>query len=115
MTIDEVAKVCHQANKAYCESIGDTSQPNWEDAPEWQKESCLEGVKARAKHSMISAAQNHNLWMQRKLEAGWTLGDTKDPEKKTHPCLKPWKELPVEQRIKDELFLSVAACLLRPR
>ena len=115
MTLEEVAKVCHQANKAYCESIGDTSQLSWEEAPEWQKASCLEGVKARAKHSMISPAQTHNLWMQKKLADGWTYGETKDPEKKTHPCLKPYKELPVEQRIKDELFLSVAGCLLRAR
>lgn len=32
-TID-VAQIAHEINKAYCESIGDTSQPSWEEAPE---------------------------------------------------------------------------------
>jgi len=27
-----IAKVCHEANRAYCESIGDNSQLSWEDA-----------------------------------------------------------------------------------
>ena len=115
MTHEEIAKVAHQANKAYCESIGDTSQLNWEDAPQWQKDSAIDGVKARAKHSMIAPAQMHNLWMQKKLEDGWTYGEIKDPEKKIHPCLKPYKELPTQQRVKDELFLSVVATLIKVR
>jgi hypothetical protein len=115
MTHEEIAKVCHQANKAYCEALGDKSQPDWDTAPEWQKTSAIEGVKARAKHTMIAAAQMHNLWMQKKAEDGWSYGETKDPEKKTHPCMVPYKQLPVAHRIKDELFLSVAGTLLKAR
>jgi len=44
MNIEDVAKVCHQANKAYCECIGDMSQPSWEEAPKWQKKSAISGV-----------------------------------------------------------------------
>lgn len=33
MTIEDVAQVCHEVNKAYCESIGDNSQPEWDTAP----------------------------------------------------------------------------------
>ena len=36
--IVQIAMVAHETNRAYCESIGDNSQPKWEDAPEWQKE-----------------------------------------------------------------------------
>ena len=32
-----VARVCHQANKALCDAYGDMSQPDWDDAPEWQR------------------------------------------------------------------------------
>ncbi len=29
----EIARVAHLVNKAYCEALGDFSQPEWEDAP----------------------------------------------------------------------------------
>jgi len=115
MKHEDIAKICHQANKAYCESLEDTSQPNWEEAPDWQKTSAIEGVKAKAKHHLIAPAQSHNLWMQKKLDEGWVYGEVKDPEKKTHPCLVAYKQLPVEQRTKDELFLAIAGVLLKSR
>ena len=40
-----IAPVCHAVNKAYCESIGDYSQPDWKDAPDWQKESAVKGAQ----------------------------------------------------------------------
>ena len=113
MTHEEIAKVCHQANKAYCESLGDKTQVDWEAAPEWQKTSAVSGVEARANHPMIAPAQTHNLWMQQKLADGWVYGEVKDAEKKTHPCLVPYSKLSIEQRVKDELFLAVAGALLR--
>ena len=35
MKVEQIAQVAHELNKAYCESLGDNSQPSWEDAPEW--------------------------------------------------------------------------------
>jgi len=37
--IEDIARMCHQINKSYCEAIGDYSQVDWENAPEWQKQS----------------------------------------------------------------------------
>ena len=37
MNNEDIARVAHQVNKAYCEALGDTSQPDWENAPDWQK------------------------------------------------------------------------------
>lgn len=42
MKVQEVARVVHELNKAYCESIGDNSQPDWDNAPEWQKSSAAD-------------------------------------------------------------------------
>jgi hypothetical protein len=115
MTHEEIAKVVHQANKAYCESLGDKSQVDWEQAPGWQKKSYIEGVKQRADHAAIAPAQMHTLWMKSKEADGWVYGETKDTVKKTHPCMVPYKELPVEQQVKDHLFLAIASTLLKPR
>lgn len=40
----EIARVCHEVNRAYCAALGDLSQPPWADAPEWQRKSALNGV-----------------------------------------------------------------------
>lgn len=29
MTVEDIARVCHEVNRAYCRSIGDDSQVSW--------------------------------------------------------------------------------------
>jgi len=42
--------------------------------------------------------------MKQKRDDGWVYGEVKDPERKTHPCMVPYDDLPIEQRAKDTLF-----------
>ena len=100
----DVAKICHEANKAYCEAHGDKSQKPWDKAPAWQKDSALDGVQFCLANPDAPTSANHDNWMARKLAEGWTHGAEKDAEQKTHPCLVPFGELPVHQRFKDKLF-----------
>lgn len=109
--IKAMARTCHQANKAYCESIGDFSQYDWERAPEWAKESAIKGVTFRLLNPDAPASAQHESWMQEKLLEGWVYGEEKDPEKKTHPCIVAYDELPEHQRKKDELFMSIVQAL----
>jgi len=107
MNVDLIAKTCHEVNRAYCKSIGDNSQLAWEDAPEWQKESAINGVKFHQYHPDSKPSDSHDSWMKEKLEQGWQYGSVKDPAKKEHPCLVPYEDLPKEQQIKDALFIGV--------
>lgn len=99
-----IAQACHEANRAYCQSIGDHSQPPWYDAPQWQKDSAIKGVMLIAEKPETTPADSHASWSAQKIADGWVYGPTKDAEKKTHPCLRPYDELPIEQRAKDYLF-----------
>jgi hypothetical protein len=45
VNIEQIARVAHEVNRSYCEALGDTSQPEWESAPQWQRESAMAGVK----------------------------------------------------------------------
>jgi len=107
--LENIAKICHNVNKAYCESMGDFSQPNWNCAPTWQKESAINGVKFHLEND-VNPKDSHSNWWKQKISDGWVYGDIKDPEKKTHPCMVEYKELPREQRTKDFLFKSVVDC-----
>ena len=110
MNIEKIAEICHQVNKIYCESIGDFSQPNWENAPQWQKESTINGVKYHLNNDNTTPADSHNNWLKEKINNGWKYGKEKDPLKKTHPCIIPFEELPKEQQTKDKLFLAIVEC-----
>ena len=103
--IEACARAAHETNRAYCIAIGDTSQPSWDDAPDWQKSSARNGVTGALAGN--TPEQSHEGWLAEKRTAGWTYGPRKDPEKREHPCFVPYDELPPEQRVKDALFLAV--------
>lgn len=104
-TIEACARAAHEANRAYCITLGDLSQPAWDDAPEWQKTSARNGVVgALAGHT---PEQSHEGWMAEKAATGWRWGPVKDPEKKEHPCFVSYDALPATQRHKDLIFVSV--------
>jgi len=111
MKPEEIAKVCHEANRAYCETLGDQSQPVWESAPEWQRTSAVKGVEFHLSHPGSSPSQSHEEWLKEKKATGWKYGPVKDPEKKEHPCFLPYDELPVSQRVKDDLFIGIVDAL----
>ncbi len=36
----------------------------------------------------------HEVWAQSRISQGWTFGEKRDDDKKHHPCLVPYDELP---------------------
>jgi len=98
------AVAAHEANREYCVSIGDDTQVPWDDAPDWQKEGALAGVKFHINNPDAEDSASHDNWVAQKLADGWVLGEEKDEEEKTHPCMVPFDELPEEQQHKDVLF-----------
>lgn len=106
MDLEKIAKVCHEVNRAYCLTIGDDSQFLWEDAPEWQKGSAINGVKFCLENN-CTPQESHEAWVREKEKDGWQYGPVKDAEKKLHPCMVDYRELPHEQRTKDYLFKAV--------
>lgn len=111
MDIAKVAKVCYDANRSYCASIGDHSQLVWEDAPEWQRSSAFKGVLFHFENPNASPSASHDSWLKEKIDNGWVHGLVKDPEKKEHPCIVPFDQLPLEQQKKDILFKAVVDAL----
>lgn len=117
MTTQQIAQIAHETNAAYCRSIGDTSQPAWADAPDWQKQSAVNGVVFHFSQLDLGRdpepSASHDSWLREKAAAGWTYGPVKDAEKKQHPCFVPYVDLPVEQRLKDYLFAAVVGACYR--
>jgi len=86
-------------------TLGDDSHLGWAATPEWQKETVRHGV-ARALGG-ATAEEMHQSWLTEKRANGWKYSPIKDAEKKEHPYLLPYAELPAEQQKKDVLFAGV--------
>lgn len=114
MTVDQkiefLARCAHEANRAYCQSLGDTSQLPWEDAPDWQKSSCRNGVLGVLLGN--SAEESHKSWLEEKKKTGWVYGPIKNVDTKEHPCMVSYDRLPKEQQVKDHIFCAIVNSLM---
>jgi hypothetical protein len=112
MTNERIAEACHRINKAYCQALGDDSQPIWVDAPQWQRDSAIHGVEFHRNHPDAGPEQSHNTWLAEKEANGWKYGPHKDPDKKEHPCMVPFEQLPTDQKAKHYIFRAVVHALI---
>lgn len=103
----EIEEIAHEVNRAYCQAIGDNSQPAWNEAPDWQRQSAINGVGFHIDNPNAGPEASHESWLKQKIDTGWKHGAVKDAEKKEHPCIVPFAELPVQQQTKDYLFRAV--------
>ena len=107
-TIARAARVAHEANRAYCQAIGDDSQLPWDDAPQWQRDSAINGVRFHRANPGATPENSHESWLAEKVANGWEYGPVKDAEAKKHPCCVPFDDLPVAQKAKDFIFRAIA-------
>lgn len=112
LEVHQIARVCHEANRAYCAGLGDLSQLEWNLCPTWQKDSAIKGVEFVIANPDAPASANHESWSDVKVADGWVYGKVKDSDAKTHPCLVPFDQLPIEQQRKDVLFRAVVKSLI---
>jgi hypothetical protein len=111
VNVMQIAVVCHQANKAWCEANEDYSQKDWEQAEDWQRDSAIKGVEFAIANPDAGDSAQHNAWSADKVAGGWVYGEVKDPVKKTHPSLVPFEQLPEFQQKKDRLFRAIVNSL----
>lgn len=43
----------------------------------------------------------HEVWAETRISQGWTYGEQRNDELKTHPCLVPYEDLPEEEKEYD--------------
>lgn len=111
MTPEQIARVCHEINRAYCEAMGDPSKKPWEESPDSQRQSAANGVKYAIEHPEVTPEEMHANWLKEKVQDGWVHGPIKDPDKKEHPCIVPYEMLPQVQQVKDHLFRATVRAL----
>lgn len=112
MQTEQIARVCHEVNRAYCQALGDESQVTWIDAPQWQRDSAIAGVEFIRSNPGAKPSASHEAWLAQKQKDGWKYSPVKDVDKKEHPCYVPYEQLPVEQKAKDYIFGAIVRAMM---
>jgi hypothetical protein len=65
-------------------------------------------------HPLIEklAENNHEEWSHRRMKDGWVYGAQRCDEKKHHPCLIPYEELPESEKEYDRISALATVKLL---
>lgn len=54
------------------------------------------------------AANAHEIWARQRIDDGWTYGPKRDDDKKEHPCLVPYDDLPESEKEYDRIMVTEA-------
>ena len=111
MTVNDIAKVAYEANRAYNKALG-ISQVKWELFPEENKRYYVDGVQSVLDNPDITPEGLHNEWLRAKVNDGWTYGHVTNEGMKIHHCLVPYEDLPVKQKAKDYIFHAIVESLI---
>jgi hypothetical protein len=107
LSINEIAKICYAANRAYCQTHGDVAHPSWQTLPGAKRLAMIRGVGLALEQPEITPEQLHRAWVHDQIAHGWIHGKIKDAFLKTHPNICSWESLRPEQQEKDRLFLAI--------
>jgi hypothetical protein len=108
--VEDIARVCHEANRALQQIQGDPApSAPWDAAEQWQREAAVDGVAKSL--AGTTAERLHQDWCDLKVADGWVYGPVKDGKAKTHPCLVPYDELDKGQQDKDHVFAAIVQAL----
>lgn len=104
---EDVTRAIYEACRLEAQWSGRSIVPEpWDERDEAFRERMIRVVE-RYLHSegLPTPKEAHDSWCEAYREMGWTYGPVRDPQKKTHPDLRPYEELPQDEREKDAIFL----------
>lgn len=110
-----IAEVCHEANRVVQRHNDEPVNPAWHETSQELRDSAVDGVFHLVSNPEATPEQSHENWLRFKEAEGWTYGEVKDFEAKTHPCFVSYDQLPAEQRIKDSLFHAIVHAMAGSR
>ena len=116
MTEEEIlniARVCHEAHRAWCAANGDREHKTWEEAEQYQRDTTTWGIRLLLEFPDITDDSHHDMVGLRDAQAeGWTYGPVRNSTAKSHPGMVPYPEMEPYQRKKKPLFRAIVMALL---
>ena len=83
---------------------------HWDSRDEAFKNQFIKVIGRQCGNDKFKSAEDaHNSWWREHIKMGWVYGEKRDPLKRVHPDMVPFKELPKDERDKDEIFIRLCA------
>lgn len=100
-----LAKICHEAQRAFCQTMGDFSHPNWDLTSPWYQKVMVECVTF-VFNKVSDVNQLHIFWSSQMTALGWSYGLVFNEKEKEHPNLKNFNDISFEEQIKYAIFMA---------
>jgi len=102
-----IAKIVWEADKGFVEMASLIEVPHWEEAEDWQRDKVCSDVAYLLEYENAPESALHDIWVDAMREHGWKHGEKIDKEQHTHPHLLPYNELPIEEKIRNNLMWTL--------
>ena len=115
-SLSKVARIIHSLVREYNFLVYGENYPNsakWKDLSEEFTISLKNAIINESNRPSISNQLSHSRWMRDRKNQGWKYSEVLDREKKLHPNLVPYKDLPNSEKFKDFLFKNLVKYLYR--
>ena len=107
MKTRDIARVCHEALRAYSIVIFDYSNRPWEDTDEDSRQFLIDLVEVIIKNPSSSPRSVHGIWSSELLSKGWVYGPTPSKTKHKHPQLIGFDDLHDEDVKRYALLIGI--------
>ena len=106
MKNEVIAKITHAVDRIIRASMGQTILP-WDRHEAGLKTEWRAKIGALKGSDSITPQMRHESWAQDMIKAGWVQGDKVDHDKKTHPSICSYEDLPEQVHLLDEVFVAI--------
>ncbi len=111
--VPEIARVCHEVERAYGNRFCGDVHPHWIDVPGELRESCMKRVQFFLDHTGADAGAYHERWREIRAAEGWSYGKVRDDARKLDPRMVSFAELSDAQQVKGIIFHAIVRYLSR--
>lgn len=110
-SVEAIARTVHEALRGWIAAHGEKPPPVWQRAPAWMRESSRESVRFALENPDAADSHQHDQWMAQKKRDGWSFAPLRNNDKKHHPMMVPYEDLPDFEKRKDTIVRALTAAL----
>ena len=110
---EQIAKTAHAVHLAYCNEMNLKTQPKWDELSLEHQSTILDSVEKILSGEIKSKQDSHNNFLEFKKSNGWVFGKEYSLENKTNPRLVDYKNLSIDNKVKETLFFECVKSFIK--
>jgi len=112
LTNDDIAQISYETARAWSRVTGGERLPSWGSLSDREKRRAISDAERLRPPPEATLAEWHAARVAEMKADKWVYGEKKDTDRKVHPCLVPFEDLPRSEIVKIGLFIKLTRSLL---